>query len=116
MNLENEKSVDITVITLLSNGSYMVYLDNCLTSFYNKIHRRFNLSPSKSHYIALQEIGLSFNSLNVRVPKYKPSIIYFQWDWNLFSIINPRLFFQLAEFNDSKSTNAEHLSNIFLSM
>ena len=68
------------VVTLLSNGSSNLFKDNSLTLFSNKLHAPINLNPSNYNYIALQEVGISLNSSNIRIPNEKPAIIYFEWD------------------------------------
>ena len=69
MNLQGNNSDDIKVITLLSNGSERFYPDTSLTSFSDILHKRLDLDPLKYHYVALQEIVINLNSLNVRVRK-----------------------------------------------
>ena len=68
------------VVTLLSNGSSNLFKDNSLTLFSNKLHTPIILNPLNYNYIALQEIGISLNSGNIRIPYEKPAIIYFEWD------------------------------------
>ena len=54
--------------------------------------------------------------LNVRVPTNKPPIFYLDWDFILFSIVNPLLFFQLLGFDELSSINVNKLNKIFLSV
>ena len=74
---EEDKEV---VITLLSNGSTNLFQENTLTLFSNRLHTPIILNPSNHNYVALQEIGISLNSGNIRIPYDKPAIIYFEWD------------------------------------
>ena len=74
---EEDKEV---VITLLSNGSTNLFKDNTLTLFSNRLHTPIILNPSNHNYVALQEIGISLNSGNIRIPSEKPAIIYFEWN------------------------------------
>ena len=75
-----EKEDKEVVITLLSNGSTNLFKDNTLTLFSNRLHTPIILNPSNHNYVALQEIGLSLNSGNIRIPSEKPAIIYFEWN------------------------------------
>lgn len=75
-----EKEDKEVVITLLSNGSTNLFKDNTLTLFSNRLHTPIILNPSNHNYVALQEIGLSLNSGNIRIPNEKPAIIYFEWN------------------------------------
>lgn len=68
------------VVTLLSNGSSNLFKDNSLTLFSNKLHTPIIVNPINCNYIALQEIGKSLNSGNIRIPYEKPAIIYFELD------------------------------------
>ena len=99
MNLNDSKAIESTVVTLLSNGSGKFYKNNTLTSFCNELQKTIYLDHVKYHYIALQEVGINLNSLNVNVPDHKPCIIYFQWNWDLFSTINSDLSFELMGFS-----------------
>ena len=74
---EEDKEV---VITLLSNGSTNLFKENTLTLFSNRLHTPIFLNPSNHIFVALQEIGISLNSGNIRIPYEKPAIIYFEWD------------------------------------
>ena len=76
----SEKEDKEVVITLLSNGSTNLFKDNTLTLFSNRLHTPIILNPSNHNYVALQEIGISLNSGNIRIPYEKPAIIYFEWD------------------------------------
>ena len=75
-----EKEDKEVVITLLSNGSTNLFKDNTLTLFSNRLHTPIILNPSNHNYVALQEIGISLNSGNIRIPNEKPAIIYFEWN------------------------------------
>ena len=68
------------VVTLLSNGSSNLSKENSLTLFSNKLHTPIILNPLNYNYIALQEIGITLNSGNIRIPYETPAIIYFEWD------------------------------------
>ena len=83
----NEEDEEV-VVTLLSNGSSNLFKDNSLTSFSNKLHTPIILNPLKYNYIALQEIGISLNSGNIRLPYEKPAIIYFEWDTSFHNHID----------------------------
>ena len=76
----SEKEDKEVVITLLSNGSTNLFKENTLTLFSNRLHTPIILNPSSHNYVALQEIGISLNSGNIRIPYEKPAIIYFEWD------------------------------------
>ena len=75
-----EKEDKEVVVTLLSNGSTNLFKDNTLTLFSNRLHTPIILNPSNHNYIALQELGISLNSGNVRIPYEKPAIVYFERD------------------------------------
>jgi len=75
-----EKEDKEVVVTLLSNGSTNLFKDNTLTLFSNRLHTSIILNPSNHNYVALQEIGISLNSGNIRIPNEKPAIIYFEWN------------------------------------
>ena len=68
------------VVTLLSNGSSNLFKDKSYTLFANNLHTPISWNPFSYNYIALQEIGISLNSGNIRIPNEKPAIIYFEWD------------------------------------
>ena len=74
------KEDEEVVITLLSNGSSNLFKDNTLTLFSNRLQTPIILNPSNHNYVALQEIGISLNSGNIKIPYEKPAIIYFEWD------------------------------------
>ena len=76
----SEKEDKEVVITLLSNGSTNLFKENTLTLFSNRLHTPIILNPSNHNYVALQEIGISLNSGNIRIPYENPAIIYFEWD------------------------------------
>ena len=76
MDLIKSKDIKHTTLTLLSNGSYNLYNGNSLTSFSNKVHNPISLDPSRYHYVALREIGISLNAENIPIPPGKPSLIY----------------------------------------
>ena len=76
MDLIKSKDIEHTTLTLLSNGSYNLYNDNSLTSFSNKLHNPISLDPSRYHYVALQEIGISLSAENIPIPPDKPSLTY----------------------------------------
>ena len=80
MSKGTDKDDKDLVVTLLSNGSSNLFRNNSLTSFSNKLHTPIILDPLNYNYIALQEIGISLNSSNIRIPYEKPAIIYFEWD------------------------------------
>ena len=80
MNNELDSYDKEVVVTLLSNGSANLFKENSLTLFSNKLHTPIILNPSNYHYIALQEIGLSLDSGNIKIPNQNPAIIYFEWD------------------------------------
>ena len=80
-----EKEDKEVVITLLSNGSTNLFKDNTLTLFSNRLHTPIILNPSNHNYVALQEIGISLNSGNIRIPYEKLEIIYFEWYTNFHS-------------------------------
>ena len=80
MSKGTDKEDKEVVVTLLSNGSLNLFKDNSLTSFANKLHTPIILNPLNYNYVALQEIGISLNSGNIRIPYEKPAIIYFEWD------------------------------------
>ena len=80
MSKGSDKEDKDLVVTLLSNGSSNLFRNNSLTSFSNKLHTPIILDPLNYNYIALQEIGISLNSSNIRIPYEKPAIIYFEWD------------------------------------
>ena len=82
MNIETDTYDKEISITLLSNGSSNLFKENSLTFFSNKLHTPIILNPSDYHYVALQEIGLSLNSGNIKIPDQKPAIIYFEWNTN----------------------------------
>ena len=68
------------VVTLLSNGSSNLFKENSLTLFSNKLLTPIILNPSNYYHIALQEISLSLDSGNIKIPNQNPAIIYFEWD------------------------------------
>ena len=68
------------VVTLLSTGASNLFKDDSLTLSLNKSHTSIISNPSNYNYIALQEMGISLNSGNIRTPYGKPAIIYFEWD------------------------------------
>ena len=76
----SEKEDKEVVITLLSNGSSNLFKDNTLTLFSNRLHTPIISKPSNHNYVALQEIGISLNSGNIRIPYEIPAIIDFEWD------------------------------------
>ena len=76
----SEKEDKEVVITLLSDGSTNLFKETTLTLFSNRLHTPIILNPSNHNYVALQEIGISLNSGNIRVLSEKPAIIYFEWD------------------------------------
>ena len=80
-----------TIVTLISNGSFDIYKDNSLSSFSNRLHKSISLNPSEYSYVALQEIGVSLNLGNVKLPNQKPSLIYFQWNTDILSAYHPNL-------------------------
>ena len=80
MSKETDKEGKEVVVTLLSNGSSNLSKANSLTLFSNKLHTPIILNPLNYNYIALQEIGISLKSGNIRIPYEKPAIIYFEWD------------------------------------
>ena len=80
MNKGTDQEDEEVVVTILSNGSSNLFKDNSLTLFSNKLHTPIISNPLKHNYIALQEIGISLNSGNIRIPYAKPAIIYFEWD------------------------------------
>ena len=80
MSEGTDKEDKEVVVTLLSNGSSNLFKDNSLTLFSNKLHTPIILNPLNYNYIALQEIGISLKSGNIRIPYEKPAIIYFEWD------------------------------------
>ena len=82
MNIESDTYDKEISITLLSNGSSNLFKENSLTFFSNKLHTPIILNPSEYHYVALQEIGISLNSGNIKIPNQKPAIIYFEWNTN----------------------------------
>ena len=88
MNLKDSKAIESTVVTLLSNGSGKFYNNNTLTSFCNELQKTIYLDHVKYHYIALQEVIINLNSLNVNVPDHKRCIIYFQWNCDWFSKVD----------------------------
>ena len=67
MSEELDKKEEV-VVTLLSNGSSHLFKDNTLTHFSNKLHTSIILTPSNDHYITLQEIGISLESENIKIP------------------------------------------------
>ena len=80
MNNELDSYDKEVAVTLLSNGSANLFKENSLNLFSNKLHTPIILNPSNYHYIALQEIGLSLDSGNIKIPNQNPAIIYFEWD------------------------------------
>ena len=84
MNTSESKSFHQETITLLSNGSLSIYNDNTLTFFSNKLQKRIKLDPFLHHYIALQEIGISLHSENIPLPNDKPSLYFFEWNFEVF--------------------------------
>ena len=68
------------LLTLLSNTSPNLFKENSLTVFSNRLHTPIILNPLNYNYIALQEIGISLNSGNIRIPYEKPAMISFEWD------------------------------------
>ena len=101
MNIETDTYDKEISITLLSNGSSNLFKENSLTFFSNKLHTPIILNPSDYHYVALQEIGLSLNSGNIKIPDQKPAIIYFEWNTNFSN-------------NLEKITNYETLKKVFI--
>ena len=101
MNIETDTYDKEISITLLSNGSSNLFKENSLTFFSNKLHTPIILNPSDYHYVALQEIGLSLNSGNIKIPNQKPAIIYFEWNTNFSN-------------NLEKITNYETLKEVFI--
>ena len=101
MNIESDTYDKEISITLLSNGSSNLFKENSLTSFSNKLHTPIILNPSDYHYVALQEIGLSLNSGNIKIPNQKPAIIYFEWNTSFSN-------------NLEKITNYETLKQVFI--
>ena len=75
MNNIRSKDEEEIVVTLLSNGSSNLFSDNSITLFSNKLHTPINLNPSNYNYVALQDIGLSLNSGNMKTPNQKPAIL-----------------------------------------
>ena len=82
MNIESDTYDKEISVTLLSNGSSNLFKENSLTLFSNKLHTPIILNPSDYHYVALQEIGVSLNSGNIKISNQKPAIIYFEWNTN----------------------------------
>lgn len=72
------------------------------------------MNPLEYHYLALQEVGISLNSKNVRVPNSKPSLIYFEWDIEFFSRNNPVLSFASSQLLSIDTLNIEDLNNLFM--
>ena len=99
MSKVQNENLKQTCVTLISNGSSVIYPDNSLSSFSNKLHRTISLNPSEYNYVALQEIGVSLNLANVKVPIKKPSLIYFEWNLDIFSAYHPNQMFDL-EYDD----------------
>ena len=71
MNIETDTYDKEISITLLSNGSSNLFKENSLTFFSNKLHSPVILDPSDYHYLAFQEIDISLNSRNIKIPKSK---------------------------------------------
>ena len=65
------------------------------------MHTPIILNPSDYHYAALQEICVSLNSGNIKIPNQKPAIIYFEWNTNFSN-------------NLEKITNYETLKEVFI--
>ena len=101
MNIETDTYDKEISITLLSNGSSNLFKENSLTFFSNKLHTPIILNPSEYHYVALQEIGISLNSGNIKIPNQKPAIIYFEWNTNFSNYLE-------------KITNYETLKEVFI--
>ena len=80
MNNELDSYDKEVAVTLLSNGSANLFKENSLTLFSNKLHTPIILNPSNYHYIALQEIGLSLDSGNIKISNQNPAIIFFEWN------------------------------------
>ena len=80
MSKGTDKDDKDLVVTLLSNGSSNLFRYNSLTLFSNKLHTPIILNPLNYNYISLQEIGISLNTGNIRIPYEKHVIIYFEWD------------------------------------
>ena len=83
MSEELDKKEEV-VVTLLSNGSSHLFKDNTLTHFSNKLHTPIILKPSNDNYITLQEIGISLESGNIKIPFNTPAITYIEWDISHF--------------------------------
>ena len=80
MSKGTNKEDNEVVVTLLSHESSNLSKNNSLTLFSNKLPTPIVFNPSNHNYIALQEMGISLSSSNIRVPYEKPAIIYFEWD------------------------------------
>ena len=80
MNHQSDSYDKELAVTLLSNGSATLFKENSIALFLNTLHTPIILNPSNYHYAALQEIGLSLDSGNVKVPNQNPAMIYFEWD------------------------------------
>ena len=85
MSKELKKEKEI-VITLLANGSPELFKNNSLTFFSNRLHTPVILNPSNYNYIAIQEVGISLKSSNIKISNDNPTLIYFQWDISTFYI------------------------------
>ena len=89
MSKEIDKEEEEVVVTLLSNGSSNLFKDNTLTHFSSKLHTPILLKPANHNYIALQEIGISLESGNIKVPFNTPAITYIEWDISHFLYNHP---------------------------
>ena len=105
MNIETDTYDKEISITLLSNGSSNLFKENSLTFFSNKLHTPIILNPSDYHYVALQEIGLSLNSGNIKIPDQKPAIIYFEWNTNFSNNLE-----KITNYETLKKILSKHMS------
>ena len=55
----------------VSDGSTNQFEETTRTLISNRLHTPIILNPSNHNYVALQEIGISLNSGNIRVPYVK---------------------------------------------
>ena len=99
--LEEEKEI---VITLLSNGSPELFKNNSLTFFSNRLHTPIILNPSNYNYIAIQEVGISLKSSNIKISNDNPTLIYFEWDISTFLYFYPDFSADLTNIEILKKT------------
>ena len=99
--LEEEKEI---VITLLSNGSPELFKNNSLTFFSNRLHTPIILNPSNYNYIAIQEVGISLKSSNIKISNDNPTLIYLEWDISTFLYFYPDFSTDLTNIEKLKET------------